>query len=469
MIWTGGFNRFESVNQNNIWGIELNPPGFITTENGKNYFIVPNINYKHLSGFMNTYDDDYQSHGNCWYANENPTTPITHLINNDNETMTVQYQGPPYIDCTNWDDQLVDRIINNRGFGILDTTIITQLSTLPTPGTDEAIYASSVKNQKLKIYTTSISDLKNLINLYPNSNYVAVSIFKLYENYLSSDTNHSQNWRNIIFGDLKDYLESKILSNDTNAEFVNIAFEFFLKCAIKKINYQLALDGLEFIANNSSSTYERMMASINYIVVEGLIQGQSGSEKENSEHKMKPIKDILLKNYANTNKLIKDRENLELSKSKDKSKIKIEQDKKHQFDKKLENRAIENISISKSLTKEQRRERIRKDLMLLTQREFTKSSLEEPKQVTIKYSLSQNYPNPFNPVTKINYSIAKQGFVTLKIYDILGREIKTLVNEVKTPGNYIVEFNGSEFSSGVYFYKIQSDNFSRVKRMVLIK
>ncbi|MCX6158664.1 MAG: FG-GAP-like repeat-containing protein [Ignavibacteriae bacterium] len=90
---------------------------------------------------------------------------------------------------------------------------------------------------------------------------------------------------------------------------------------------------------------------------------------------------------------------------------------------------------------------------------------ETPKQ----FNLSQNYPNPFNPVTKINFALPKQGFVTLKIYDITGREIQTLVSEVKQAGYYSVDFNGSVLSSGVYFYKIQSGDFISVKRMVLIK
>jgi hypothetical protein len=85
------------------------------------------------------------------------------------------------------------------------------------------------------------------------------------------------------------------------------------------------------------------------------------------------------------------------------------------------------------------------------------------------YSLSQNYPNPFNPVTKINFAIPKQGLVTLKIYDVLGREVRTLVSEVKTPGNYAVDFNGAELSSGVYFYRLQSADFTDIKRMMLIK
>ncbi|MCX6162712.1 MAG: T9SS type A sorting domain-containing protein [Ignavibacteriae bacterium] len=85
------------------------------------------------------------------------------------------------------------------------------------------------------------------------------------------------------------------------------------------------------------------------------------------------------------------------------------------------------------------------------------------------YSVSQNYPNPFNPVTNISYDLPKDGYVSLKIYDMSGREIQTLISEFKQAGRYIVSFNGLQFSSGVYFYKIQSGNFVSVKRMVLIK
>jgi len=89
--------------------------------------------------------------------------------------------------------------------------------------------------------------------------------------------------------------------------------------------------------------------------------------------------------------------------------------------------------------------------------------------VPTTFSLSQNYPNPFNPVTKINFAIPKTGFVTLKIYDILGREMRTLINESVKAGNYSVEFNATTLSSGVYFYRLISDNFTDTKKMMLIK
>ncbi|MBK6773140.1 MAG: T9SS type A sorting domain-containing protein [Ignavibacteria bacterium] len=86
-----------------------------------------------------------------------------------------------------------------------------------------------------------------------------------------------------------------------------------------------------------------------------------------------------------------------------------------------------------------------------------------------KFELSQNYPNPFNPVTKLEFGISKLGFVTLKVYNSQGKEVATLVNEIKPAGRYDVTFDGSNFSSGVYFYKLESNGFIETKKMFLIK
>jgi len=90
-------------------------------------------------------------------------------------------------------------------------------------------------------------------------------------------------------------------------------------------------------------------------------------------------------------------------------------------------------------------------------------------EVPGKYELFQNYPNPFNPVTKISYALPKSGLVTLRIYDVLGKEVETLVNEFKESGKYSVDFNASKYSSGTYFYRIESNGFVDVKKMMLIK
>ena len=89
--------------------------------------------------------------------------------------------------------------------------------------------------------------------------------------------------------------------------------------------------------------------------------------------------------------------------------------------------------------------------------------------VPVEYALSQNYPNPFNPTTKVNYALPKNGFVTLKVYNILGVEVANLVNENKPAGNYSVDFNASDLSSGIYFYSINVNGFTDTKRMMLIK
>ena len=85
------------------------------------------------------------------------------------------------------------------------------------------------------------------------------------------------------------------------------------------------------------------------------------------------------------------------------------------------------------------------------------------------FHLYQNYPNPFNPSTKLKYHLANSGFVSLRIYDVLGKEIATLVNEEKLAGTYEVQFNASAFPSGIYFYKLQAGNYIQTKKMVLMK
>jgi hypothetical protein len=89
--------------------------------------------------------------------------------------------------------------------------------------------------------------------------------------------------------------------------------------------------------------------------------------------------------------------------------------------------------------------------------------------VPAEFVLSQNYPNPFNPSTRINYFIPEESFVSIKVYDFLGREVKTLVNETKSIGSYEIVFDASELPSGTYFYTLIAENFSATRKMILIK
>ncbi|MCG6960998.1 T9SS type A sorting domain-containing protein, partial [bacterium BMS3Abin03] len=86
-----------------------------------------------------------------------------------------------------------------------------------------------------------------------------------------------------------------------------------------------------------------------------------------------------------------------------------------------------------------------------------------------KIELKQNFPNPFNPTTRIQYSIASKQFVSLKVYDSLGKEVKILVNEEKPAGTYEANFSSKNLPSGTYFYKIKAGEFVQTKKMVLLR
>jgi hypothetical protein len=86
-----------------------------------------------------------------------------------------------------------------------------------------------------------------------------------------------------------------------------------------------------------------------------------------------------------------------------------------------------------------------------------------------EFKLSQNYPNPFNPTTRIEYSVPKSGFVSLKVYNLLGQQVATIYSGNQKAGNYIATFDGSDLASGVYMYQLQSDNVSITKKFVLMK
>lgn len=83
--------------------------------------------------------------------------------------------------------------------------------------------------------------------------------------------------------------------------------------------------------------------------------------------------------------------------------------------------------------------------------------------------MSQNYPNPFNPTTVINYELPKAAKVTLRIYDILGKEVANLVNDYKNEGRYSVEFNASNLPSGIYIYQLRTGEYTSMRKMMLVK
>jgi hypothetical protein len=97
------------------------------------------------------------------------------------------------------------------------------------------------------------------------------------------------------------------------------------------------------------------------------------------------------------------------------------------------------------------------------------TSVPSNKEIPSKIKLLQNYPNPFNPTTEIRFEIGDWGLVTLKIFDVLGREVATLLNEIKHAGDYSVQWNAERIPSGVYFYRLTTGNFSQTRKLLLLK
>ncbi len=111
---------------------------------------------------------------------------------------------------------------------------------------------------------------------------------------------------------------------------------------------------------------------------------------------------------------------------------------------------------------------IQNDVSEIAKKNYVNASYYGDK-VPSTYEISQNYPNPFNPATTINYQLPQNGFVTLKIYDILGKEVATLVNEQKNQGRHSVNFNASHLASGVYLYQLRVNDYVSSKKMLLLK
>ncbi|HXG00184.1 MAG TPA: T9SS type A sorting domain-containing protein [Bacteroidota bacterium] len=96
-------------------------------------------------------------------------------------------------------------------------------------------------------------------------------------------------------------------------------------------------------------------------------------------------------------------------------------------------------------------------------------AVNEQSDLPITYALHQNYPNPFNPTTTIKYQLPASVFVTLKVFDIVGREVATLVSDFQQPGYYTAEWNAGGIASGVYFYRIQAGSFAATRKLMLLR
>jgi len=484
--WRGGKNLLNSMNYHDVYV----QGGFIFTDMGENSFSrnTSSNNIKHIAGNFATYDNIYYTRNNCW---NNGSIPNISLTNSNNVAMTPDYSTINFSCIPS--NQYSDFVVTDMGCSIYDTTFISNDETGELPSQADIFYAQADQNKRNEYYFDAILNYKTLINNYPEFKSLNPALYDLYECYERADTSRIQSVKDILYGDLKTFLTAKIQSELYSDEFKDIAYNIVLFCEARILNYTEALEGFEFIALSHPDPAIRLMASWDYIETLDNAGGQGGGTKEIDVSKAKEVKRELNKRYKKLDRLIdknpvmREMKNIyrnegkkrldDINKSLEKEGFKghDKTNKLNTFKKdneKIYNRASMNLLTLNKLPKEQKEKQFIEDLMVNTNPEYNKDKIvKNDLNIPSEYALYQNYPNPFNPTTTIKYSIPQNSMVKLAVYDILGREISVLVNELQKAGNYSTILNASEFNlpSGVYFYRINAGSFSQTKRLVLLK
>ena len=455
-LWFGGFNHLTATN-GDVIHFNLSIPEL---QIGYNCLTISNPNYYHLYGSVDPSLSQYFAKRNGW--NGNGSIPRYYLYNTNNDPVTVLYQ--PVVFC-NEPINFNSFILYELGDGTYDTVWVSDNNIGVQVPDDEVIYSQAMEHMGNNEYFNAITNLKNIIDNYPESSYLCASLYDLYACYEGLDT-ADQNHRDIIFGDLKFYLSNKIEQYEDNEEFVSIAYNLILMCETLLENYNDAMTGYEFIALYHPNPDERMWASMDYGYVYELLNGLGGGESSNP--KRTSVNVLKLMDKKPYTKIVKDiyvRSNKKLEKKLNNKEFK--NDKQMIQKKEMIDRAKQNVKVYRGLTKEQREQRRMEDIKILIGDDGSSNS-DNITVVPADYCLHQNYPNPFNPITTIKYELPKDVFVTFTIYDILGREIYS-VNEFKKAGVYEIKFDGSKYASGIYFYRLEAGSFIGTKKMGLIK
>ena len=487
-VWRGGRNEFESVENENILILNSLPD----LQMGKNKFAIDNNSSFHLDGSL-TDTASFRMQYNCW-GNPNDTAKF-HLYKYLTETTLKTICA---VSVPKWCDPSLDfqmPSIISKGNGIYDTIQITE-DVLEYIDDDEALLIQARSDFRREHYPDAITNYKGLIDNYAYSGYLFTSLSELDDCYKYLDTTEDETIRDVLYGDFKNYLEDKILSNDYDTTFEEVAFEYVLMCVTNMKDYDIALTGYEFMALYHPDAEQRMLASWDYEDISELLGEGEGSGKAVTSFKLRVTSeeqeriDALkeLREFRRLNKKINDDPVLKRMKSRYEKTIiankqrqekaittntlnsKLDERAKLEQSEKLISRAKDNIMRGRYFSKEEKETKRLEDMRILfsegkteLQTDGTDISLPET------YSLSQNYPNPFNPTTTISYSLPKAGLVNITVYDITGKEVAGLVNEFKEAGSYDVIFTASNLSSGIYFYRLRADGFTDTKKMVVIK
>ncbi len=381
---------------------------------------------------------------------------------------------------------------------------------------EEQLYQQGQNYVEASLYQEGISSFKDLIDTYVYFEDLPASVYDLYSCYEYLDTNSEQSYRNTLYGNLEEYLDNKINSEESyDAEFLSNSYNIILMCESNMLEYENAANGYEFIALFHPDPDVRLNASWDYAEIEALMGGGYGGgekglgigisdlelTKLKVTNEMKRINEIIsndpimsrmkityetiskeradriekseinINESSKTNLRSNEKEKENLLKSEQYQKQIQKQAESDKSDKFKNEKARRNIFELKNLSKPELEKRRIDDMFLSAKDERnTKSEKDQIIRIPLDYKLNQNYPNPFNPVTKINFELPEDATVNITVYDLLGREVVKLINnDFRKAGVYTVEFTAKNLSSGVYFYRIEAGSFIQTKRMILLK
>jgi len=436
--------------------------------------------------------------------------------NNNGYLINVNYNLSPSLDAQNnfWNDIPNDGMFNPQGsvnYSNYLTEPVTYSSCSPyIENNDNSNLPQSVLllgsaniNEYNKNYESASNNYIQCINNSNNISKDQLIISKLFNTHVKSDSN---------FTELRNYLIN--LANQHITDTALNKFSTFLSIGsyVEQSLYQQAINEYQNIINNSQNPFEVYYANIEKLravrlMLDTLLNPGGGDSPVyySSEQFANMINGSIISNKSNSNNvLINSNSKSEISgNNKNKNNNIKEVDNNREINKISQNdigglkqkniNTIKNLLIPKNINFSNLPNHnlvvifenviasnlLEQSLICYTPSErplnkvkskyLGKNNKIESINLPKEYKLSQNYPNPFNPVTKINFDLPKEGNVKLVIYDILGREVKQLVNEFKKAGKYTVEFNGNNLASGIYFYRIEIGNFVQVKKMMLIK
>jgi hypothetical protein len=368
--------------------------------------------------------------------------------------------------------------------------------------TAKQLYDSICIQMRYRNYSYVKDRCEYMLNAYPDSLESIYAAHKLYLAVSVTDTTTSGRTA------LKTLYETIILNHPNNTSLVQKCNYLVQKCKVLLHQYSSALAGFQQIINNNPYSYEGLVAHWDYMATSLLIQGMGGGEGQesmtNDELRMTGDNIVSLNSVQTTSEpgtgLVP---GTEFRVTSDESGDPFTKEERKQINKTVtqsyewtKESGQKKIEMLTKLASDGNKESAKQVKMMKTLEQVV--TTQKPKNlfehinivkndlkrvfgsdnsgknktnniIPNQYSLSQNYPNPFNPETTIKYALPRDVKVLIKIYDILGREVQTLVNEFKKAGYYEIKFNGSNFASGVYFYRIESGDFVVSKKMVLIK